>query len=142
MKWWMFNLLSITLYSLQLALAQKVVADFSPIYMTIIRTAPFLVLCFVFWGHVSEQTHKFIASDWKMQVTVLTIVLANLVGMVMMFSGVKASSSTHAAMISQLSIILVPIWCYLLFGQINFNVYTLAAAILIVSGVTILIMKG
>lgn len=138
----MFNLLSVTLYSLQLALAQRVVTEFSPIYMTIIRTAPFLILCLVFYSHVQEQTVKLIHTDWKMQLAVVAVILANLVAMVMMFSGVKAASSTHAALISQLTVVLVPLWVFFLWGELNINIYTLIAACLIAMGVTLLVLKG
>lgn len=142
MSWWAFNLISITLYSLQLVLAQRVLQDFSPLFMTIIRTFPFVILVTLFMGVVQTEMGKLWTAGWQTQVTVAAIVVANLVAMICMFSGIKAASAVHANIITMMSMVLVPLFTWVFIGKGDFNVYTFAAAGLVACGVLLLIFKG
>ena len=141
--WWVYGLISVTLYSLQLVLAQRVLVDFSPIFMTIIRTSPFIILCAMYASLVGGELTKLLHAGWKMQLCVAIIILANIISMVTMFSGIKGSSATHANILSMLSLFMVPVMVFFLFGEArHINIYTILATVLVASGVLLLIVKG
>jgi|GEM_PF-3177611 len=142
MPWWGYAFSTIALYALQLAIIQNLVKDFHPAFMLSLRILPVMLLIFFLFDTVKLNLSNMLAAPAKTQFLLIFLVFSNMLGVFFQYMAIKGSSATHASLFDLMTPILTTLFVFLLFAEINFNLYTLFAAMLMLSGALLLIIKG